>query len=182
MCSSNRKNQESALASAFPDKDVIPVDSWGKIFVFQQAFVAYNTKGMQDADPQAERWCSEKQCFDYTPFVTRADWLSRFREHHQREINATLLRRDITRPHMYFAAQWACTLEAEGTKLGDGGGSKGYTFYYGPNSDIWQAVVPEATDARAAFKTALDLAYSPTAPYEAFTRSDWERNCQYWNT
>ena len=182
MCSLNRKDQESVLSSAVPARDVIPVDTWDKLFVFQSEFDAYNAKGMLEADPQGERWCSEKQCFDYTPFVTRADWLSRFREQHQREINATLLRRDRTRPHRYISAQWACTLEAEATELGRGGGAQGYKLSYGSGSNIWQAVVPEATDAQDAFQMAMDLAYSPAAPYEAFTRRDWERNCQYWNT
>ena len=148
----------------------------------QSELDAHNAKGMQDADPQGERWCSQKQCFDYTPFVTRADWLSRCRQQYQREINAMVLRRDRTRPHRYISAQWACTMEAEVPEHGDCEKSQGYCFFYGPSSDIWQAVMPEGTDAQTAFEAAMDSAYSPAAPYEAFTRSDWERNCQYWKT
>ena len=53
--------------------------------------------------------------------------------------------------------------------------------FMGPAA-TWQAVMPEGTDAQTAFEAAMDSAYFPAAPYEAFTRSDWERNCQYWNT
>ena len=177
LCSLNRNNQESLAANSLPAPHVIPVDTWEKLLVLQSEFSAYNAKGMQRADPQGERWCGEKQCFDYTPFVTRADWLSRFREQHQREINAAMLRRARTLPHRWISSQWACGPEAEVSELSNGG-----KYLYGSSSSIWQSVVPGTGDAQQAFATAADLSYSPTAPYEAFTRADWERNCQYWNT
>ena len=71
-------------------------------------------------------------------------------------------------------------MEAEATELGDS--EEFYIFFYGPSSSIWRDVIPEAADAQTAFSKAMDLSYSPAAPYEAFTRSDWERSCQYWNT
>ena len=57
-------------------------------------------------------------------------------------------------------------MEAGGTELGGGGGGGGsqdYIVYYGPSSNTRQGVVPDATNARAALKMAMDLAYSPAA-------------------
>ena len=167
----------NAAARDWPRSNVLKVDTWEELFVFQAEFDAYNKYGMVEADPQASRWCSEKQCFDYTPFVTRADWLSRFRDQHQREVNRAMLRRGRTPPHKWISSQWACGLEAEGPELGNDA-----TCLYGPSSSIWHEVVPEASTVQEAFSIAVDSGYSPIAPYAAFTRSGWERNCQYWNT
>jgi len=177
LCSVNRKNEESIAANSLPASHVIRAGTWEQLLVFESEFSAYNTKGMQRADPQAERWCGDKQCFDYTPFVTRADWLSRFREQRQREVNRAMLQRDRSPPHKWISSQWACSLEAVSSEISDGSPN-----LYNPSSSIWHAVIPEACDAQGAFSTAMDFTYSPVAPYEAFTRSDWERNCRYWNT
>ena len=53
---------------------------------------------------------------------------------------------------------------------------------YGLTNSLWQHIVPDAKDPGIAYMTATDPAYIPHAPYQAFTRADWERNCQYWNT
>ena len=177
LCSVNRKNEESIAANSLPASHVIRAGTWEQLLVFESEFSVYNTKGMQRADPQAERWCGDKQCFDYTPFVTRADWLSRFREQRQREVNRAMLQRDRSPPHKWISSQWACSLEAVSSEISDGSPN-----LYNPSSSIWHAVIPEACDAQGAFSTAMDFTYSPVAPYEAFTRSDWERNCRYWNT
>ena len=42
--------------------------------------------------------------------------------------------------------------------------------------------MPEAEDAQIAYLTAIDLAFSPAAPYAAFLRADWERNAGNWRT
>ena len=68
-------------------------------------------------------------------------------------------------------------MEPETPDLSDSGKNM-----YGPRNDVWKDVVPHADNAQEALLTAMDLTFCPLAPYEAFTRSDRERNCQYGNT
>jgi hypothetical protein len=48
---------------------------WKGFFVTTADIETYNRSGFANADPQAHRWCSAKLLFDYTPYVTRSDWL-----------------------------------------------------------------------------------------------------------
>ena len=98
-----RGNHESVRANSLPQKHVIRAGTWEQLLVFQSEFAAYNMIGMQQADPQALRWCSAKQCIDYTPFVTKADWSARFWEQRLREMNASVLRAEATYPHAWVS-------------------------------------------------------------------------------
>ena len=48
---------------------------WKGFFVTTADIETYNRSGFANADPQAHRWCSAKLLFNYTPYVTRSDWL-----------------------------------------------------------------------------------------------------------
>ena len=51
---------------------------WAGLFVFYSTCQEYNEERLRREDPQGHRWCSDKQIFDYTPYVTREDWVLRF--------------------------------------------------------------------------------------------------------
>ena len=53
---------------------------------------------------------------------------------------------------------------------------------YGPSSELWQQVVPDASSPQDAYAMVTGPGFRPHAPYHAFTRTDWERNCAYWGT
>ncbi len=45
-------------------------------FLWDEDFQAYDEKDMRSVDPNYYKWCTGKQLFDYTPHVTKEDWLS----------------------------------------------------------------------------------------------------------
>ena len=47
---------------------------WGRFFIFDKDFAAYNRAGMRAADPNAHKWSSSKLWIDYTPHVSVQDW------------------------------------------------------------------------------------------------------------
>ena len=53
---------------------------WGRFFIFDKDFVAYNRAGMRAEDPNAHKWSASKLCIDYTPYVSAADWTHALRE------------------------------------------------------------------------------------------------------
>jgi len=168
----------SSAAKALPPSHVIQVDLWERLFVFQSEFDAYNASGMLLEDPQSYRWCSEKQCFDYTPHVTKADWAARFVEQRVREVNAHFLRSAATPPHKWVSSRWTCNnISTEAGEL-----SASAPGMYGPTFSLWKEVVATSIDSQSGYCIATDSAFSVHAPYQAFLKADWERNCQHWNT
>ena len=53
---------------------------WGRFFIFDTDFVAYNRAGMRAEDPAAHKWSASKLWIDYTPFVKRLDWMEALKE------------------------------------------------------------------------------------------------------
>ena len=53
---------------------------WGRFFIFDKDFVAYNRAGMRAEDPTAHKWSASKLWIDYTPFVKALDWTEALRE------------------------------------------------------------------------------------------------------
>ena len=47
---------------------------WGRFFIFDKDFVAYNRAGMRAEDPSAHKWSASKLWIDYTPHVSTQDW------------------------------------------------------------------------------------------------------------
>ena len=47
---------------------------WGRFFIFDKDFVAYNRAGMRAEDPSADKWSASKLWIDYTPHVSAQDW------------------------------------------------------------------------------------------------------------
>jgi len=47
---------------------------WGRFFIFDKDFVAYNSAGMRAEDATAHKWSASKLWIDYTPFVKALDW------------------------------------------------------------------------------------------------------------
>jgi hypothetical protein len=47
---------------------------WGRFFIFDKDFVAYNRAGMRAEDPCADKWSASKLWIDYTPHVSAQDW------------------------------------------------------------------------------------------------------------
>ena len=53
---------------------------WGRFFIFDKDFVAYNRAGMRAEDPTAHKWSASKSWIDYTPFVHALDWTEALKE------------------------------------------------------------------------------------------------------
>ena len=53
---------------------------WGRFFIFDKDFVAYNRAGMRAEDPSAHKWSASKLWIDYTPFVKALDWTQALKE------------------------------------------------------------------------------------------------------
>ena len=178
MCSRNRGNEEAEMANSVLASDIIRVDTWEKLFVFPPEFVAYNRSGMVRADPQSARWCCEKQCFDYTPYVTREDWVARWLEQQLRKTNAYVLKAGRTFPHPWVSSQYICQREeAEATEL-----RNSIQRICASSSPAWRDALQSDADPEKILAMLEDPTFSVRAPYHAFTQADWERNCQHWNT
>jgi len=52
---------------------------WGRFFICDKDFVAYNRAGMRAEDPTAHKWSASKLWIDYTPFVKALDWTKLYR-------------------------------------------------------------------------------------------------------
>lgn len=53
---------------------------WGRFFIFDKDFVAYNRAGMRAEDPSADKWSASKLWIEYTPFVKALDWTEALKE------------------------------------------------------------------------------------------------------
>ena len=47
-----------------------------KFFLWDRELQIYNEKRMTAHDPKAHKWCTGQKLFDYTPHVTKEDWLN----------------------------------------------------------------------------------------------------------
>ena len=135
---------------------------WKGFFVTDADFVAYNCNGMVNADPQAYRWSSAKLLFDYTPYVTRSDWMCCLADARwmwqNHELRCASLKQSVSR-----------------TKL------------YAKSSDIWKHFQAEEWSRHPRLAEDLGVAngiggesateqLAAEEPYVVFRRSDWARN------
>ena len=64
----NRSNATEPASAKAPD--------FAKIFLWDADFQTYNEERMTAHDPKAYKWSTGKKLFDYTPHVTKEDWLN----------------------------------------------------------------------------------------------------------
>ena len=145
------------------DDDPEDKKPWAQLFIFHSSFREYNEERLLEEDPQGHRWCSDKQLFDYTPFVTREDWVRRF-----------LQQRRIERKHNAASSQRA-----------------GAPEHAWVEPAIWRPLLGDAPVLRdkpmsatalvkaAIASTGLQDEYE-SAPYDEFLKSDWENHCWFW--
>ena len=158
----------SPLAAAVPDSEAIPcstlwdearysrtADPWRKFFITTADFEEYNHTRMAAADPQAHRWCSTKLLFDFTPYVTRSDWMHELRDQRQKwnEYNRRCRRKRKPSSEIYHKTKeiWRHFTADELSQMGPGLGD-----------DNGEELAPEQIAA--------------ARPYAAFLDSDWARN------
>ena len=138
---------------------------WAQLFVFHSTFKEYNETGLRREDPQGHRWCSDKQIFDYTPYVTREDWVRRFLQQRriERKSNAAETQAKTTWnvTHLWLEkTRW-------GPLLGDAPVLRDKPMR---ESDILKAAL-DSTGLRD------DM---DKAPYNELLKSDWENKCLFW--
>ena len=132
-------------------------DPWKEFFVSHVDFEKYNHCGMAKADPQAYRWCSTKLLFDYTPYVTRSDWLHCLGHH--RWMSENHARRCVQLKQTCSRNNW-----------------------YAKSSEIWKHFKPEEWSRHTRLAESLGFevsggdASAAAEPYAVFLRSDWARN------
>ena len=121
---------------------------WGRFFIFDKDFVAYNRAGMRAEDPTAHKWSASKLWIDYTPFVHALDWTEALQERLQQdEQNLLHLLRERKKDQSTSPWTARCTCgRIEGTctcQSDDIEGTKCHDDPIGRNNGIWDWYVKE---------------------------------------
>ena len=127
-----------------------------KFFLWDADFQNYNEQRMTANDPNAYKWSTGKKLFDYTPHVTKEDWLHALAHERYKESmrNAKLRERYGKDRNMLRSLQ--------GT-------------YYNEKSPVWEFF--SSDEVAWAFNPEAWRAIEPPAPYEQFLDNDWCRYC-----
>jgi hypothetical protein len=64
------------LQSSSAETPDLKAHDLAKFFLWDKDFQTYNEKRMTAHDPNAHKWSTGKRLFDYTPHVTKEDWLN----------------------------------------------------------------------------------------------------------
>ena len=120
--------------------------SWGRFFIFDEDFAAYNRAGMRAEDTTAHKWSASKLWIDYTPFVKALDWTEALKERLlQDEQNLQHLLRERMKQQSTSTRRCTCG-RSEGTcscKSDHIEGKRCHDDPIAPHNGIWDWYVKE---------------------------------------
>ena len=127
-----------------------------KFFLCDADFQTYNEEHMKAHDPKAYKWSTGKKLFDYTPHVTKEDWLYALRGECWRERmrNAKLRERYSNDRDLL---RWLLSRS------------------YGKENQVWTHF--SSDEIAWACNSDPGHATEPPAPYKPFLDNDWCRHC-----
>ena len=129
-----------------------------KFFLWDADFQTYNEKRMTAHDPNAHKWSTGKKLFDYTPHVTKEDWLNALRQERYTERQRNAKQRERWAKDADMLHEIRC-----------------WTVYKKTNPLCTHL---SSDEIAWVFNPEWDAPEGP-APYKPFLDNDWCRHC-FW--